>query len=275
MCAMPSGDLYLDLMKKCLTRLVFTERYAPIREPRLALRRAAWKGVRAVLDPMGLELVRRATFDPALRASGLDWPAEAETMIGLKRLDNLQFCIEQALRDRVPGDLAETGVWRGGASIFMRAVLKAHGVTERKVWVADSFQGLPEPDAERLPADEGDRLWTCAALSVPLDEVRENFRRYDLLDEQVAFLPGWFRDTMPSAPIERLAVLRLDGDLYESTIVVLDNLYEKVSPGGWVIVDDYVLETCRRAVEDFRAASGIDDEIREIDGVGVFWQKSR
>ena len=76
-------------------------------------------------------------------------------------------------------------------------------------------------------------------LAVPLERVQDNFRRYGLLDEQVRFLKGWFRDTLPTAPIERLAVLRLDGDLYESTIQALDGLYDKLSAGGFVIVDDY------------------------------------
>ncbi|MGK2859819.1 MAG: TylF/MycF family methyltransferase [Thermoanaerobaculia bacterium] len=270
---MSPDQLYLDLMKKCLTRLIFTESYAPLKEPRLPLRRVMWRGARTLLEPLGLELVRRAQSDRERRESGLDWPAEAETMIGMKRLDNLQFCVEEALRRNVPGDLMETGVWRGGATIFMRAVLEAHGIRDRRVWVADSFQGLPKPDAASFPADAGDRLWTYATLTVSIEEVKDNFRRYGLLDDQVVFLPGWFRDTMPAAPVERLAVLRLDGDLYESTIVVLRNLYGKVSPGGFVIIDDFILETCRRAVEDFRAAESIADEIVPIDGVGVYWQK--
>ncbi len=72
------------------------------------------------------------------RMEGRDWPLLGHTMIGIKRLDNLQFCVERVLADDVPGDLIETGVWRGGATIFMRAILKAHGVTDRRVWVADS-----------------------------------------------------------------------------------------------------------------------------------------
>ena len=89
---------------------------------------------------------------------------------------------------------------------------------------------------------------------MPLEHVKENFQRYGLLDEQVRFVKGWFRDTLPHVPIERLAVLRLDGDLYESTIQALDGLYHKLSPGGFVIVDDYGnVPACRQAVNDFRA----------------------
>ena len=168
-----------------------------------------------------------------------------------------------------PGDLIETGVWRGGATIFMRAILKARGVTDRLVWVADSFAGLPPPDTARYPQDEGITLHQFPQLAVPLERVQDNFRRYGLLDEQVRFLKGWFRDTLPTAPIERLAILRLDGDLYESTIQALDSLYHKLSVGGFVIVDDYGnVAACRQAVHDFRAEHGSPTRSSRLTGAG-------
>ncbi len=163
----------------------------------------------------------------------------------------------------MPGDFIETGVWRGGASIFMRAVLKAYRDTTRTVWVADSFQGLPKPDAKRYPADAGDRHWSYSELAVPLEVVKANFARYGLLDDQVRFLVGWFRDTLPPglARSGRFAVLRLDGDLYESTMDALTNLYPKLSVGGFAIIDDYgAVPACKAAVEDFRAQQGITEE---------------
>jgi hypothetical protein len=88
-------------------------------------------------------------MDPAERAEGKDWPTEAETMVGRARLDNLQECVTAVIQDNVPGDLVETGVWRGGASILMRAVLKAYDDRMRSVWLADSFEGLPGPERDR------------------------------------------------------------------------------------------------------------------------------
>jgi O-methyltransferase len=138
-------------------------------------------------------------------------------MIGLRRLENLHFCIKQVLRDEIPGDFIETGVWRGGACIFMRAALKAHMDSTRQVWVADSFEGLPKPDG-RYQQDEGDVHWTKNDdLGISLDQAKANFSRYALLDDRVRFLKGWFKDTLPMAPIGRLAILRLDGDIYSST----------------------------------------------------------
>ena len=170
-------SLYLDLLKKSLTRYLFAETYQPMRPIKPLLARALFAPLRKLLSASGLEVVRRFHYDPTKRAEGRDWPAEAETMIGLKRLDNLQYCITEVLRQSVPGDLIETGAWRGGATILMRAVLKAYGDESRRVWVADSFQGLPKPDAKRYPADRGDSHWAWSHLAVPLDEVKRNFFR--------------------------------------------------------------------------------------------------
>jgi O-methyltransferase len=158
----------------------------------------------------------------------------------------------------------------------MRGVLKIFGSTERVVWVADSFQGLPKPDPEQYPADAGDRHWTRPELAVSLEEVKANFARYGLLDDQVRFLVGWFRDTLPAAPMSQLAVLRLDGDMYESTMDGLLHLYPKLSRGGYVILDDYgAVPGCRAAVEDFRREHGIDEPVERIDWTGVFWQRRK
>ena len=272
-------ELYLDLLKKCLTRYAFPERRRPPwRSPLKKWHGFKWyvyQLIGDILARQNLEIVKKIPFDPDERMHGEDWPAEAETMIGLKRLDNLQNCIEDAMRSGVPGDLIETGVWRGGATIFMRAVLKAHGETQRLVWVADSFEGLPLPDTQKYPGDSGN--WTSEVLrylAVSMDEVKANFAKYDLLDDQVRFLKGWFKDTLPKAPIEKLAVLRLDGDMYSSTIEVLNALYPKLSVGGYAIIDDYnSVPACKKAVDDFRREHGIKEETRSIDREAIFWQR--
>jgi len=272
-----AAELYLDLMKNCLTRYIFPETHRPLHRPPLTIKNIAWFAyppIAAILEKRGLRLYRDATVDLERRAGGRDWPADAETMIGLKRLNNLQFCIEQVLRVDVPGDFIETGVWRGGACIFMRAALQAYGDITRQVWVADSFEGLPKPDG-RYQQDKGDRHWKKSDfLGVSLDQVKANFSRYGLLDDRVRFLKGWFKDTLPTAPIERLAIIRLDGDMYASTMDSLQNLYPKLSVGGYVIIDDYgEILSCRQAVDDFRAANQIETPVIPIDLGGVYWQK--
>jgi O-methyltransferase len=270
-----AAELYLDLLKKCLTRYLFGESYVPVVPQRGTAKHLLFQPVRRWLAGKDMEVIRHVPFDQQQRAEGRDWPARAESMAGLKRLDNLQFCVTDVLRRGVPGDLIETGAWRGGVTIFMRAILEACGDPDRRVWVADSFQGLPKPDPERWPAEAGDEHWTMEQLAVPLEEVQANFARYGLLDERVRFLPGWFRDTLPTAPIERLAVLRLDGDMYGSTMEALDALYPKLSPGGYVIIDDYgAIPQCKEAVTDFRTAHGIIDPMEPVDWTGVYWQRS-
>jgi len=212
-------------------------------------------------------------YDGARRELGRDWPKYAPTMIGKVRMRNIRDLAETILSKGVPGDFLEAGVWRGGACIYMRGILKAYGIEDRRVWVADSFSGLPPPSPELYPADAGDRHHLVEPLIVSLDEVRANFSKYGLLDDSVRFLEGWFKDTLPVAPVERLSLLRLDGDMYESTIQTLDAMYWKLSPGGFVIVDDYVLSGCRQAVDDFRTRHGIRSSIEEIDGAAVYWQK--
>src|SRR4029077_16031980 len=105
----------------------------------------------------------------------------------------------------------------------------AYGVADRTIWVADSFEGLPPPNADEFPVDASEDLSQYEFLAVGLEQVKANFARYGLLDEQVQFLQGWFKDTLPGAPVQQLALLRLDGDYYEPTIQILESLYHKVS----------------------------------------------
>lgn len=263
-------ELYLELLKRTLTRYQFGERYQDLPDgysPGARLTRLSFGLGKALLASTGFEVVRVAPFRPEVREYGVDWPLEGVTMIGIKRLDNLQQCVVDVMQRNVPGDLIECGAWRGGACIFMRAVLKAYGDKTRKVWVADSFQGLPKPMYK-------DPYFSGGEMAVSLDEVKQNFRDYGMLDEQVVFLKGFFADTLPKSPIEKLAILRLDGDLYESTMDSLNALYDRVSPGGYVIIDDWNLIPARKAVQDFRASHKITDQILPIDYNGAYWRKS-
>ena len=207
----------------------------------------------------------------------------AVSMLPLARFDNMQFCICDVLRNCVPGDFIEAGVWRGGATIFMRGVLKACGITDRVVWAADSFEGLPKPDPERFPLEAKVQSGPVMQeayhnLAVGLEEVKRNFAAYKLLDDQVKFLQGWFKDTLRSAPIHSLALIRLDGDFYESTKESLVALYDRLSVGGYVIIDDYGQESwtyCRRAVDEFRLERGIEDPLVKVDSSCFYWQRTR
>jgi hypothetical protein len=249
-----SADLYLDLLKRSLTNTVFeTEPDIDDDEFRFTMQR-----VEHYVN------------------------SYAVSMIPLGRFDNIKSCIEDILRNGIPGDFIEAGVWRGGATIFMRGALKAYGVFDRLVWAADSFEGLPEPDPDRFPLEakvQAGPLMQKAYrnLAVGLDEVKRNFAAYGLLDGQVRFLKGWFKDTLPKAPIKALSLMRLDGDFYESTRDGLDSLYDRLSIGGYVIIDDYGEDSwtyCRKAVDEFRAERRIEDPLIAVDSKCFYWQRT-
>jgi hypothetical protein len=166
------------------------------------------------------------------------------------------------IRNDVPGDFIEAGIYKGGMLMFMRAFLKANDITDRVVWGADSFEGIPVSKRFKDIGDPVDK-WRIR-WDAGYDEVVGNFRRYDLLDDQVRFLRGYFAETLPSAPFERIALARLDGDAYESTIDALEGIYPRMSNGGYIIIDDWHLEFCRKAVVDYREANGITDPIHLV-----------
>ena len=250
-------ELYLDLLKKTLTRAQTVGRYTR----------------RHLLGAGRFEISELVPTNPDgyLEGGGANLEMrqeDAETMVGTKQLDNIQFCVTDVLKRHIPGDVIECGAWRGGVTILMRAVLRAYADTEKTVWVADSFEGLPKP------ITQVDSNLEQGMMAVSQEEVQENFARYGLFDDRVRFLKGYFNKTLPTAPISKLSVLRADGDLYESQMDVLNNLYPKLSAGGYAIVDDYFeLSGCKRAIDEYRQAHNITEEIKRIDAEGVYWQK--
>lgn len=280
-----NDDKYLELLKQCLNASLYDESAwtlisehfsGGIRQPVQLARSIVRRLILKVSRLAGFSAVRTRPYDAAKREEGRDFPMFGYTMVGLRRLDNVHECIRDVVGQSVPGDLVEAGVWRGGCAILMRAVLSQMGAADRVVWAADSFEGLPRPNRliSGLP-DEADLSGT-AFLKVSLEQVQANFKRFGLLDDRVRFLKGWFKDTLANAPIERIAVLRLDGDLYESTMDTLVPLYSKMSPGGYVIVDDYYCwPGCRKAVDEFRQRNGIEAEMKRVDRTCAYWQVPR
>jgi len=216
-------------------------------------------------------------YNPAIRANGQDWPATALTMIGTRRLRNVREVLLDVEKRGIEGDFMECGVWRGGASLYALATIYAYQM-KRRVILADSFQGLPQ---------EGEDIHhTFTALAVSQEEVQGHFDAWifgreheQRLDQPPRALPpvlyvkGWFKDTLPGLDV-KLAVLRADGDLYSSTMDILNGCYSKVINGGVIIIDDYhAVPGCKKAVTEFHLLHNITDRLVEIDGVGVYWTK--
>ncbi len=274
-----NNPIYIDHLKNLLLDTVNKERlaygeYIPLDDNNFNWKLKIIRKIDKFIRKRDIAICRLSNAET--REEGRDWPSYADTMIGLKRLENIQFCFNEIIKDNVPGDFIETGVWRGGATIFMKALLKDLKIKDRNVWVADSFEGLPPPNETLYPADKGDLHDTKSDhLAISLETVKYNFQKYDLLDDSVKFLKGWFKDTLPSAPIEKLSIIRLDGDMYESTMDGLVNLYPKLSKGGFIIIDDWgAVEACKKAVIDYRKANNITEEIKTIDWTGAYWRKS-
>lgn len=268
-------DRYLWLIKRALTNLLYVNLELQI--DLLANSEHALAGIdlqRYLRDIEQREPEKYRAY-VAGKQDGLGPLRFAHTMIGLFRLNNIERCAETVFAEAIEGDFLEAGVCRGGAAIFMRALQVAHGEQHRKLWAVDSFEGVPPSvgDEDRsygFDLEEARQPW----LACSLPAVRENFRRYDLLDVNVRFVRGWIAQAVPQAPIGPLAILRLDVDLYSATAESLDLLYDKVSPGGFVIVDDYgYLQCCRDAVDHFRDRRGIREPIEWIDHTGIFWRK--
>ena len=217
-----------------------------------------------------IALFKEKTHNPQLALDGKGTSGPRFTAVSKKRLDNIEYCINEILENKIEGDFIETGVWRGGSCIFMRELLRVNKIIDRKVFVADSFEGMPKPKDKFDGPDHS--MFDSAKVS--LEEVKSNFKSFNFdEDKQVVFIKGWFSESLPKANINKLSLLRLDGDMYTSTMDSLNNLYKKVSKGGFVIVDDYNdWPECKKAVLDFRDKHSITSEIKIIDWTGIFWK---
>ena len=257
------SDLYLDLMKKILINTIYED------------------------DGFNVVQQKMFKYDRQTRESGADIPVKAHTMIGKYRLDNIQVCVKDIMDHRVPGDLIEAGAGRGGATIFMKAVLKAHNDNTRKVFVADSFEGMDNFQSStfanrNMIKAENELLkrfleTSPVSLNVSVEQVKSNFEKYGLLDDRVIFIKGWFKDTLHKADIGKLSLIRVDADMYSSTMDAIVALYPKLSTGGYIIIDDYfAIPFCKEAVDDYRKEHNISDPIFQTDdGNAAYWKKSK
>lgn len=187
------------------------------------------------------------------------------TMIGCRRGRTLFRLAAEIERNHVPGALVDCGVWNGGSTVLL-----AGGAPSRDVWAFDSFEGLPPPGPEDGSEAEP---WVASCLGSE-ENVAEAFRRF-ARPAQLKMVKGWFDDSLPAhaASIGPIAVLHADGDWYASVLTTLDNLYDSVSHGGYVVVDDYSSWSgARRAVDDFRAARGITATLQRAEA-SAYWRK--
>ena len=209
-------------------------------------------------------------------SSGLDnnlFRGAGLTMQPPEQLKGLQLQLEAMVDSGLDGDVYETGTWRAGTAIFMVVVLQLYEqlnppktalVSPRHFWFFDSFEGFRATDNVNVALSE---YLSRKVFAAPLELVMRSFAQFGALTERVHFVKGLFESTVPAfgVPPRPVALLRLDGDLYSSTKVVLDHLYARVQPGGYVIVDDYrwhprlagAVRLCKAAVDEFRASINV------------------
>ena len=173
----------------------------------------------------------------------------------------------------VPGDVVECGVWRGGTAFLMAELLKQAGVRDRKVWLFDSFEGMPpveEIDGAYAikEANDPESFLSPHKSRAPLEEVQRTASELGLANH-TEFVKGWFNETLPLAPdrVGEIALLHIDCDWYSSVRCCLDNLYDRVAEGGFVFLDDYYhYDACTLAAHEFLAERRLPYRIESIEG---------
>jgi O-methyltransferase len=192
------------------------------------------------------------------------------TMVGLKRLRNLDRLAHAVDERRLPGDVVECGTCNGGSAAVL-ARIACHSPLSRHVWLLDSFAGMP-PAGEKDSPLASDYTGLCCGK---IQRVREVLRLVEVPQETVTIVPGWFEDTLPSLAVQRIALLHIDADWHDSVLLCLEHLFDRVVPGGFVVFDDYgYWEGCRLAWREFKDRRGLNLEVTDIDGVGAYFQKT-
>lgn len=186
------------------------------------------------------------------------------TMTSPERVFALCDAVRHVVRNQIPGDLVECGVWRGGSTMAMLKTLSANSCDSRLIWLYDTFEGMSEPGqndvdcygqtADRLLEQSAenrtaaDSVWCEASL----DDVRTNVSSCAYPQNHLNYIVGKVEQTIPASLPDKIALLRLDTDWFDSTWHELVHLYPRLVPGGILIIDDYGhWQGCREAVDQY------------------------
>ncbi len=226
---------------------------------------------RSLLE-LGALLIARPSAESLHLARLIMQVKPRHTMVRNPNLINLYRMVRYLNRSALPGTIVECGVWKGGSSAMMAAACQDSGV-QRDFWLFDSFEGLPPP-TEKDNAFE--RTYYFKGMNKgSIEAVERIFRKLGLPLERVHFVKGWFEQSIPAATVEQIALLHIDADWYDSVSLVLNELYDRVVPGGYVVFDDYgYWEGCDRAAHDFLDRRGLPrTALHRVGGMGAYFQK--
>lgn len=273
--------MYLDLLGAALRDEHYVENELRVHYLSVCTRKGRTPDMAVLRDParaMPAEMarLRAARRSGRLPGDGNDrHPYFPYTTMGAARLAHLRKCLDAVRLERVPGDLVECGTAAGGAGVFLRGYLAAYGIADRSLWVADTFRASPPDGAGPDQRPEPSSHPVLHPVLADINAVRDGFARFELLDERVKFLQGPPATTLGRAPIEQVALLRMGDTLDGSPEDILDELYPKLSVGGFVIVEDCTTNDRGAAVDAYRKRAGIDEPVERIDAAGVCWRKLR
>jgi O-methyltransferase len=196
------------------------------------------------------------------------------TLIGPERIANLYRLAQRIETENIPGDVVECGVCNGGSAAIL-ARTATHSPLQRTVWLFDSFQGMPEVTEHDGVGADGRSAWSHVRQEVgDLARVTEVLRRVRADMSRVRIVAGWFQETFPSIAMERIAILNIDADWYESVKLCLETFYDRVVPGGFVSFDDYGhWPGCRKAVDEFFRARRLPYKLAEVDYTARWFRK--
>jgi O-methyltransferase len=234
-------------------------------------------GKSLVVLKTALDLVIMIAKSPSrgtLRLVKLIWSVKPTfTMVKSKNLVNLYELVQKANSMSLDGDIVECGVWNGGSAALMAFALKNETSNSRRLWLFDSFAGLPPPGPRDGTTEN--KYYFDGMNKGSVQQVEKAFQKLSLPMDGVKIFPGWFETTLTKAEIDRVAILHIDADWYSSVMSVLQAFYEKVVPGGFIVLDDYgYWEGCTRAFEDFVSQNKIEGiKLKQVDSTGAYFQK--
>lgn len=268
-------DLYIDLLKRTIRNELYRDDNSPPSHNEVERGRQTY----AHLQKRYPTLVNNAgiTEEFVIFQQRRSATPQAHTLGDMSQVDNVERCVRDVFRNKIAGDFIEVGVFRGGMTILMAGMLRALGEKNRRVYVADSFSGWPKPEENHSVEDSVcyELFADAGSFASSIEEVRHNFGSYNLLDDHVVFVPGWFDETLPKLDVEKFAIIRIDADWYESTQCALENLYPRLSLGGYLVIDDYGLPIgCREAVDEYRQNYQVRDDFQWVNDQTIFWQKT-
>lgn len=230
-----------------------------------------------VLHRLGFTYRLLLSFSPlnlsmdSLKMLWLFYRVGGYTMVGVPRLKALYKLTKESDLLAIPGDIVECGVYNGGSAAVM-AYASNRSAMNRRIWLFDSFKGLPKPiEEDGIKALEGfHEGWRLGHVS----KVKEIFSKLSIPEDRVRVIEGWFQGTFPSIDIPQICLLHIDADWYESVKLCLEKFYDCVQPRGFIVLDDYgQWEGCRRATDEFIQRRNLNVKLTQVDYTGHYFQK--